>query len=291
MPSPMRRPAHPVSMLRARVITALILLGALLVALFWLPDGGWAVFVAGVVGAAAWEWGGLCGFAPGARAAYGLALAAALLALWALILYPETAVTSTRVGRSWIYGAGCGFWLAVVPAWLARRWRLSNLALAAGVGVVVLIPAALALIHLHAVDPILVLAVMSMVWVADIVAYFSGRAFGRRKLAPQISPGKTWEGAAGAALGVVAYGALVVLVWHGGISGWSGSNVLWALSGLVLFTAVSILGDLFESLLKRQAGVKDSGRLLPGHGGVLDRIDSLTSTLPLAGLVLVWWRA
>lgn len=277
-------------MLRARVITALTLLGALLVALFWLPDSGWAVFVAGIVGAAAWEWAGLSGLSPALRVVYALAMAVALLALWALILYPETAVMTTGVERLWIYGAGCGFWLAVVPAWLMLRWRLANRAVAAAVGMMVLIPAALALIHLHAMDPVLVLVVMSTVWVADIAAYFVGRAFGRRKLAPEISPGKTWEGAAGAALGVVAYGGVVALSWHGGMSGWSGLDMFWALSGLLMFTAVSILGDLFESLLKRQAGVKDSSQLLPGHGGVLDRIDSLTSTLPLAGLALMWWH-
>ena len=220
-------------MLKARVITALTLLGALLVALFWLPDGGWAVFVAGIVFAAAWEWGGLSGFSPAVRIAYALAMAAVLLALWSLILPPETAVMSTAVERSWIYGAGCGFWLAIVPAWLLRRWRLANRAVATVVGAVVLIPAALALVNLRAVDPILVLVVMSTVWVADIVAYFVGRAFGRRKLAPEISPGKTWEGAAGAALGVVAYGGFVTLSWHGGTSGWSGIDMLWALAGLV----------------------------------------------------------
>ena len=277
-------------MLRARVITALILLGALLVALFWLPNSGWALFVAGIVGAAAWEWGGLSGFSPAVRIAYALAMAIALLALCALVLYPETALTSSAVERSWIYGAGCGFWLAVVPAWLMRRWRLANCTVAAAVGILVLIPAALALIHLRVVDPRLVLVVMSTVWVADIAAYFVGRAFGRRKLAPEISPGKTWEGAAGATLGVVAYGGLIALGWRGGTAAWSGFDMLWALSGMVMFTAVSILGDLFESLLKRQAGVKDSSKLLPGHGGILDRIDSLTSTLPLAGLALLWWH-
>jgi phosphatidate cytidylyltransferase len=122
--------------------------------------------------------------------------------------------------------------------------------------------------------------------VADIAAYFCGRAFGRHKLAPSVSPGKTWEGALGALVGVLGYGF---------VAAWSAGRLVaappldLALFGLALavFTAVSIIGDLFESLAKRQAGVKDSGNLLPGHGGVLDRIDSLTSTLPLAGLALL----
>ena len=123
-------------------------------------------------------------------------------------------------------------------------------------------------------------------WVADIAAYFSGRRFGRHKLAPAISPGKTWEGAVGAGVGVLAFGYAVAL--HGGLAlplqaGWPGLAPL-----LVAYTALSIIGDLFESLLKRQAGLKDSGTLLPGHGGILDRIDSLTSTLPLAGLAALW---
>ena len=132
----------------------------------------------------------------------------------------------------------------------------------------------------------LVLGVMAAVWVADIAAYFTGRAFGRRKLAPSISPGKSWEGAYGAVAGVCAYG-LACLSYIGYPVAEPGKLVL-ALVGLVAFTAVSIIGDLFESLVKRQAGVKDSGTLLPGHGGILDRIDSLTSTLPLAALVVLW---
>jgi phosphatidate cytidylyltransferase len=128
------------------------------------------------------------------------------------------------------------------------------------------------------------------VWIADIGAYFAGRAFGRHKLAPQISPGKTWEGALGATLALVSYG-LLVLDFRGLLAGFGAGAMLWLVLGLVALTAVSICGDLFESLLKRQAGVKDSGQLLPGHGGVLDRIDSLTSTLPWVGIVFLLWRS
>jgi phosphatidate cytidylyltransferase len=135
----------------------------------------------------------------------------------------------------------------------------------------------------------LLLAAMALVWVADIAAYFTGRAFGKRKLAPAISPGKTWEGVAGAVVGVMIYGAVVL-----NFSPLAG-NVPLAAPLLVLLllvlTAVSVMGDLFESLLKRQAGIKDSSNLLPGHGGVLDRIDALTSTLPLAALIVHLVRA
>jgi phosphatidate cytidylyltransferase len=124
---------------------------------------------------------------------------------------------------------------------------------------------------------------MAMVWVADISAFFAGRKFGRHKLAPNISPGKTWEGVAGALLGVIVYVEIVILV-----SGLQQHNALfvYALVGV----ALSVMGDLFESAIKRQAGVKDSGTLLPGHGGLLDRIDALTSTLPLAALTILLTR-
>ena len=139
-----------------------------------------------------------------------------------------------------------------------------------------------ALVQLRQLGPWPLLGLMAVVWIADIAAYFSGRAFGKHKLAPQISPGKTWEGAAGAVVGVVAYGLLLrglnpPLAALGGLLG--------ATLALLLLTSVSIAGDLFESLLKRQAGIKDSSQLLPGHGGVLDRIDSLTSTLPLVAAI------
>ena len=144
--------------------------------------------------------------------------------------------------------------------------------------------ARLALIRLQE-QPWVLLAILGIVWVADSAAYFAGHQWGRHKLAPSISPGKTWEGVAGAAVAVAVYHAAV---WYCGFgSGAPGLGLVAALLVAVLFP-LSIIGDLFESWIKRQAGVKDSGRLLPGHGGVLDRIDALTSTLPLAALVVTW---
>jgi phosphatidate cytidylyltransferase len=267
-------------MLRARVLTALALLGALLLALFLLPEKGWGLVVAGLVGVAGWEWGGLAGFSRISRSAYGALLA---VALWLVGL---TGAAATAL--PWIlYVAASAFWLVAVPAWLARKWRLANPVFGALVGALVLIPPGLAMLQLRALSPMLLLGVLAAVWVADIAAYFSGRAFGRNKLAPQISPGKTWEGAAGAVVGVVGYYFLLAAAFTPGALG---PGVLWPVVALSLFTAVSICGDLFESLLKRQAGVKDSGQILPGHGGILDRIDSLTSTLPFVGLVVLSWR-
>jgi phosphatidate cytidylyltransferase len=119
-----------------------------------------------------------------------------------------------------------------------------------------------------------------VVWLADIAAYFFGRTFGKRKLAPSISPGKTWEGAIGGGVAVVVYGFMLAPQLPGKLS----ANYGLLLLVLIVLVAISIIGDLFESLLKRQAGLKDSSNVLPGHGGVLDRIDSLTSTLPLVAL-------
>jgi phosphatidate cytidylyltransferase len=142
-------------------------------------------------------------------------------------------------------------------------------------GFAVLVPAGLAMASL---EPHQVLLVLVLVWIADTAAYFVGRAWGKRKLAPAISPGKSWEGAIAGLVGAAAYAI---------ICGWFIDGIAWPafLASAVLLAMVSIIGDLFESAAKRQAGVKDSGSLLPGHGGILDRIDSATATLPLAALL------
>ncbi len=259
-------------MLKARVITALFLLGALLVTLFVLPSKWAAVAFALVAAVAAWEWAGLMKIDAAGRWLYaGFILISCLGAGY----QPEFAFP-----KLWILAAA--FWLLLVPLWLLRRWPLAaNDMLGYGVGWIVIVPTWAALANLHAQGPWLLLAVMALVWVADIAAYFSGRAWGRHKLAPSISPGKTWEGACGAVVAVLAYAGVVALATERLPAG---SSLLLAVAALVLLTAVSIVGDLFESLMKRQADVKDSSQLLPGHGGVLDRIDSLTATLPLVAL-------
>jgi phosphatidate cytidylyltransferase len=147
-----------------------------------------------------------------------------------------------------------------------------------------LVPTWLALLRLQE-QPWVLLAILGVVWVADSAAYFAGHQWGRRKLAPAISPGKTWEGVAGAAVAVAVYHAAV---WIFGFAPAAPGLGLFAALLVAILFPLSIIGDLFESWIKRQAGVKDSGRLLPGHGGVLDRIDALTSTLPLAALAFSW---
>lgn len=274
-------------MLKARVVTALLLLAGFLVVLFLLPFYSWLLFVAVVAGIGAWEWGGLVGLGVAGRRIFALSVAM-LCAILGAIAFD---LDSGRVRQSMLLGLlfllSAAFWLLAVPCWLKAKWRTSR---SSGIwaGAMVLIPACLALMQLRAFAPVFLLAVMAAVWVADIAAYVSGRAFGRRKLAPDISPGKTWEGVAGAVAGVLVYGAAAA--WIAGLL--PGDVCAWAVyaAGLVILTAVSIIGDLFESLAKRQAGVKDSGTILPGHGGVLDRIDSLTSTLPLVSLAVLAWE-
>jgi len=157
----------------------------------------------------------------------------------------------------------------------------------------VLVGAWVALVELQARSPWLVLAAMGVVWIADTAAYFAGRRFGRRKLAPRVSPGKTWEGVYGALFAVALYAlALAPLAQRAGFEGASGTATTLAFVVVVmLLAAVSVVGDLFESLLKRQAGVKDSGSLLPGHGGVLDRVDALLAAMPFAALAATTWLA
>ena len=268
-------------MLKARIVTALLLLAALLGALFFLPNPGWVALCALICAAAAWEWGGLSGWRDGTRLAYAAALGALCFVLSpSLENFREYGPFAAPTWISWFAVA---FWLGVVPFWLKYKWPLRawNAALTGGV---VLLPPALVFVSLRSFGPMTVLMAAAPVWVADIAAYFSGRAFGRKKLAPTISPGKTWAGAFGALAGVTLYCGAVFVDWPS-LSGNERPSVPMMAVALVamslLLTVFSIVGDLFESLLKRQAGVKDSGRLLPGHGGVLDRIDSLTSTLPL----------
>ena len=262
-------------MLRQRVITALVLVSLLGAVLFGLPwHFGVAAF--GVIAAlAGWDWGGLMRWPQQARIAFAVTLVVAGAALhW---------VAADALGMA-LLGAAM-FWLILAPAWLSYRWSLVGRPLpGALVGIVVILPTWIAMSQLHQRGPWVLLGAMAVVWVADIAAYFAGRRFGRHKLAPNISPGKTWEGVAGAVAGVLVYFAVLYaatpLPAH-----WSRGLLPLAALALAL-TALSVAGDLFESMLKRQAGIKDSSQLLPGHGGVLDRIDALTSTLPLAALIV-----
>lgn len=275
-------------MLKSRVLTALLLLAGFLVMLFLLPFSGWLLFASIVAGIGAWEWGGLLKLGASGRWRYAIASMSSCGALgWTVFDMGSGAVSQSGL-LSAIFILAVLFWLLLVPLWLRGRWRTTARLSGLLSGVVVLVPACLAMAHLRASAPVFLLAAMASVWVADISAFVCGRTFGRHKLATNISPGKTWEGAAGAVMGVLIYGTAVA--WAAGRMPNSPGGWLFFSLALVVLTVVSILGDLFESLFKRQAGVKDSGTILPGHGGLLDRIDSLTSTLPLLGLALLFWE-
>lgn len=274
-------------MLKTRVLTALLLLAGFLAALFLLPFYGWLFFSSLVAALGGWEWASLMRLPRPSKLMYATLSMALSASLGWHIFDSETGMVRQEQLLMVLFALAGLFWLLVVPLWLLAKWNVEQLLLGLLAGWIVLLPACLALMQLRAVHPLLLLACMAAVWVADIAAYFCGRAFGRHKLAPTISPGKTWEGAIGAFIGVTLYG--MAIAWSAKLF-FDRSISYPVLAGvLLILTAVSILGDLFESLVKRQAGVKDSGTILPGHGGLLDRIDSLTSTLPLAGLALLAW--
>jgi phosphatidate cytidylyltransferase len=252
--------------LAARVATAAALIAALLGALFWLPKALLAALIALLGAGAGHEWAKLCGLRAAAAAAYGLAIAAGFAALF--VAGPRAAALA--------FGVAALFWIALAPAWLFRGMRSEQRGRLIAAGLVVLIPACLAMTSL---EPQRLLAVLVLVWVADTAAYFVGRAWGRRKLAPSISPGKTREGALGGVVGALLYAIICKRFFDE--AGW-----MPYLAAAAVLAMLSIVGDLFESAAKRRAGVKDSGALLPGHGGILDRIDSATAVLPVAAALL-----
>ena len=273
-------------MLKTRIVTAIVLVSAFLLALFYLPPIGWLAVSTLIAALAAWEWGALIGFGKQARVSFGLAVVVvavltAIASPGAVGIAGESDSAAIALGR-WFYYPSAAFWILVAPIWMKSRWRIHGSVLGVLVGAVVILPTWLALVQIKLAGELVLLAIMATVWLADIAAYFSGRTFGRHKLAPAISPGKTWEGAIGGVLAVVVYGFLYLSVLPKELAG--SPALLFVL--LVAFAAFSIVGDLLESLLKRQAGLKDSSGILPGHGGVLDRIDSLTSTLPMAAIAL-----
>jgi phosphatidate cytidylyltransferase len=273
-------------MLKTRVITALVLLFLFLAALFWLSPRAWAGFAGVLLIPAAWEWAKLIKLGRVGCGLYAVLVMAACASLsgWT----PGHAPLGGPAAHIALYLVASLFWMVVVPLWLWRSWLPRSRWLAALTGLVVLVPTWLALVELRGLDPLLLLLLMSVAWISDTAAYFAGRRFGRHKLAPSISPGKTWEGVGGAVLAVSAYAALWSYAWQPYFPQVLKSMRFGAFGVLLflwLLTALGIYGDLFESALKRRAGVKDSGALLPGHGGVLDRIDALTAVLPLAALV------
>jgi phosphatidate cytidylyltransferase len=272
-------------MLKTRVITAVVLLAILLPVTLYAPIGGFGALIAFVVVFAAWEWARLLKLPGAGPIVYAVVAALALVA--------STKLGIGLVAPRPLFEAAAIFWVLVGPFVLLRKpvlaaggWRVFLLA----AGLVVFTACWHALVAARLTGVAFVLSLLLVVWLADIGAYFAGKAFGKHKLAPSISPGKTWEGAVGGWIAVIVV-ALVAAATRAfeptlflALLDHLGS--LRTLIALTLLVAFSIVGDLFESMLKRQAGVKDSSGLLPGHGGVLDRIDALLPVLPLAMLLL-----
>lgn len=275
-------------MLKQRIITAVVLLAILLPALFWRTPVPFIVVTLVLIAAAAWEWGRLNGLAPAGAVASGAGCLVVCLLAWRLgLLQRSLPALWTIAGACWV----------LAGAWLLRRgvagWPQLPRALRVGAGVLALCVAWLGIAQAREIGVNFLLSVLVLVWVADIFAYIAGRTLGLRftknKLAPAISPGKSWEGVWGGLAGVVVLAAAWTFAdeaLHAGVPslysrlaahGW------WLLAlGAVFLAAMSVVGDLVESLVKRSAGMKDSSQLLPGHGGVLDRVDALLPTLPLA---------
>jgi phosphatidate cytidylyltransferase len=270
-------------MLKLRVITAVVLL-ALLVCALWVGRGAFVAVIAVLFCGAVFEWCRLAGLASAAALVLAVVLVGALLALEYSGRTPVGSVLTL------VSGGAAAVWatlLAIMTRTTAQPVRIGSGAVLM-IGLALLPAAWFALLYLHGRGVVLMLSVMAIVWVADIAAYFAGRAFGKRKLAPAISPGKTWAGVGGALAGVLALATLAHFAWPQAplfSSGLLRRSLLLGWLVLAVLVVFSIVGDLFESLLKRQAGLKDSGMLLPGHGGVLDRIDALLPVLPMAVLL------
>ena len=277
-------------MLKTRIITAIVLLAVLLPVLYWGNPIAFAAIVTVFFGAAIWE--GFRLFNPGSTRALLISLAWSAAFCYAFFLADP---------------ARSLFWFAISALiWLLRFVPALKIGLppfASSGNTMLSLTYAIAIVSCFAAivvlfrhSPLFLLSVMALVWIADIGAYCAGKAFGKRKLAPMISPGKSWEGAIGGGVAVLLLATLSVLA--GGSATWFADTFAvhvqqrlgWAalFAILIVITAASVVGDLFESQLKRRAGFKDSSKLLPGHGGVLDRIDALIPVLPLAALIDTW---
>lgn len=254
-----------------RIITALAVLIIFLPATLLLPPAGWEILALLLTAGAALEWGRLAGLG---RAATAIFAAGVMIVCYTATVFPTPKII--------LYACSSAFWLLIAPYLLFRRRGTRQTHWVQALGLILLPAVFKALVDLREDSPGVLLVVMAIAWVSDSMAYFTGKAFGKNKLAPSISPGKTWEGVAGGLFGVTVYAIICFnLNWTITFNLSIGATILlW-----IALASTGIVGDLFESLMKRSAGVKDSGRVLPGHGGVLDRVDALLPILPIAAIV------
>jgi phosphatidate cytidylyltransferase len=257
-------------MLKTRIITAIISLVILGAVLFVVPAAIAELVIALLIVAGAWEWSGFLGFkSNGGRYLYA-AIIVALMAV-AVSVFDAYVEQILQVACVWWFVAFIWTFLFPTPIPLVIRWIC---------GALVLVPLYVALLALYKLSPQFLLFALLIVWVADMGAYFAGKQFGRVKLAPSISPGKTWEGVFG--------GLVMVIILTAAWAHYTDMNLAIMLPFCLAVGALSVVGDLTVSMFKRTAGVKDSGKLFPGHGGVLDRVDSVSAAAPLFALGLNW---
>lgn len=260
-------------MLKQRILTAIVAGAALLLVLFVLPPNAALAVIVLLMLAAAWEWSGFLGqVGLAGRLAYVMVIAALLaLATWRMSDAASVGLI-LKIGLGWWFAALVWVFFYPTPINVSVRWLC---------GALVMIPAYSALVALYDHAPAVLLFALGVVWSADVGAFFAGRRFGRVKLAPLISPGKTWEGVIG---GLSAVVLLLLLARLAGLP----MDIAVVIPFCLAVAALSIVGDLTVSMFKRNAGVKDSGTFFPGHGGVLDRIDSVAAAAPLFALGLSW---
>ena len=277
-------------MLKTRIITALVLLAVLLPALFFQYFPAFAVIVTLFLGAAVWEGARMFGLKDGPARIAGIVGALLFVGLMYKAQPGSATALYAIASLLWLIRYAPSLGLGLPQLSTAANW---SMALTFGFAVFVCF---FAIVGLYLRSPVYLLSVLVLVWIADIGAYFSGKAFGKRKLAPTISPGKSWEGAIGGGIAVLVIATISILAAAGvpwlqdtfavrlqARFGW-GVTML----ALLVIVAASVIGDLFESQLKRRAAIKDSSNLLPGHGGVLDRVDALIPVLPIAALLSTW---
>jgi phosphatidate cytidylyltransferase len=269
--------------LKTRLVSAAIMVPLVVGGVIYLPTAGVALALALVMSVGLWEWGAMVPLdSVPARIAYPAGVAALMALVWAA---PLDRVLVPLLVVAVIWWRTALYWL-VHPGFGAQSTRAVR-ALKVCAGVLVMLPCWASFVSLHAREdhgPQITLALLIMVWLADSGAYFAGRQLGRTRLAPVISPGKTWEGVLG---GIVVTAIAVLLAGY-----WYSRSLEWTLTlapVALLAVMFSIVGDLLESLMKRQAGIKDSGGIIPGHGGILDRIDSLTAAAPMFLAGMLWY--